>query len=393
MSDRIKAVVITKNPALTNHLAEEIRSVVDVVKTVSDHGDAYRTAMEIQPGAVFVDLTEETKKDFELIRRLTRHLAGTSVFILARKKDSDLILEGFRSGVTDYLVFPGSNGSILDAVQKAFGNADGRNGEVVALFSLKGGQGVTSLSVNLADHLCGLGGQKVLLFDLNLYRGDVGAFLNMTSTYTVFDLMKDLDRMDHNLLFSSLVHHPNGFYVLSTPEEVSDADQVNGDDVRRMLALLQRHMDYIVVDMPHDLSERSLAVLDGADTILLVTQQTVQVIKSVQRTLELFQQLSYGEEKVRIVVNRHDRKSDFTAGDLAGIFKQPIFATITNDYQSVMQAINKGRTIGMVRHKSGTNRDMRKLAGLLAGSPILERRQTGWKKTLESLFSSGTQEV
>jgi pilus assembly protein CpaE len=392
MSDRIKAVVFTKTPGLTDHLDQELRSIVDVVKTVSDHGEAYRTVMEIQPGAVFVDLTEETKKDLDLIRRISRRRADSSVFILAREKDPDLILEGFRSGVADYLVFPGSNGSILHAVQKAFGSGDARKGELIALFSLKGGQGVTSVSVNLADHLSGLPGEKVLLFDLNLYRGDVGAFLNMPSTYTVFDLIKDLDRMDHNLLFSSLAHHPNGFHVLATPEEVSDADGVSGEDVRRMLALLQRYMDYIVVDMPHDLSERSLAVLDAADTILLITQQSVPVIKSVQRVLELFQEMPYGEEKVRIVVNRHDKKSDFTAGDLAGIFKQPVFATIANDYSSVMQAINKGKPIEMVRGKSGTNRDVRKLAGLLAGSTVPERGRSGWKKSLGSLFSSTTEE-
>lgn len=387
MSDNIKGLIITENEQLSRALSEEVRPVVDILKTVEDYEVAYRTVEELQPGTVFVDLADKSDKVFEMVRRITRHLPGSPVFLLAREKDPDLILEGFRSGVTDYLVFPGSNGSVSHAVQRALGNVEGRNGELIALFSLKGGQGITSLSVNLADHLFALTGGKVLLADFNFYRGDVGVCLNMSSMYTGFDLLKDIERIDHNLLFSSLAHHPNGFYVLTSPEEISDADQVNGDDVRRMLAPLQRHMDYTVVDLPHDLSERSLAVLDAADTILLVAQQSVPVIKSVQRTLELFQELNYGEEKVRIVLNRHYGKGEFTTDDLARIFKQPVFAAITNDYRTVMQAVSKGKTVGAIRRKTGITRDFRRLAELLVGSTTSDPEETGWKKHLGSVFS------
>lgn len=387
MTDRVKGVIVTKNASLGSQLAQEIRPVVDIVRTVGNNGACLSAVKETQPGAVFVDLTEGGKADFDLIRRLIRHLPGRPVFILAREKDPDLILDGLRSGVADFLVFPGSNGSVLRAVQQALGNAEGRSGELIALFSLKGGQGVTSLSVNLADHLYRLTGEKVLLADLNLYRGDVGICLNMPPAYTGFDLIKDVDRMDHNLLFSSLSHHPNGFYVLTAPEEISDADQVSGDDVRRMLAPLLRYMDYVVVDLPHDLSERSLAVLDAADTVLLVAQQALPVIKSVQQTLEFFQELHYGEEKVRIVLNRLYKNSEFTPGDLARIFKRPVFATISNDYRSVMLAVNKGKPIGTLRQKTAISRDLRKLAGLLTGAAAPERRLSAWKRSLASLFS------
>jgi pilus assembly protein CpaE len=127
--------------------------------------------------------------------------------------------------------------------------------------------------------------------------------------------------------------------------------------------------------------------LDAADTILLIAQQTLPVIKSVQRTLELFQDLNYGEEKIRIVLNRYYEKSEFTADDLARILKQPVFAIIPNDYRSTMQAVNKGKTIKAVREKTGINRDFRRMACLLIGSAATASNETGRRKTLKSLFS------
>jgi len=389
MTDKVKGVIISSNADLSRQLAEEIRPAVDVVKEIQDRRAAYPAIREIEPGAVFVDLAENPAQALELVHRLARHLSECAIFLLAREKDPDLILQGFRSGVADYLVFPGRNGDALHAVKRALGNAAGQSGEVIALFSLKGGQGVTSLSLNLADHLVHATREKVLLADLNLYRGDVAICLNMPSTYTGFDLVKDLERMDHKLLFSSLAHHPNGFHVLPAPEEISDADQVSGDDVPRMLALLQRHMDYTVVDLPHDLSDRSLAVLDTADTILVIAQPTLPAIKSVQRTLDLFQELNYGEDKVRIVLNRQVRKSDFTTSDLASIFKQPVFATVANDYSSLMQAVNKGKTLRIARERAGINKDFRRLAGLLTGIGGSARGDGERGGVLGSLFSRG----
>jgi Flp pilus assembly CpaE family ATPase len=88
---------------------------------------------------------------------------------------------------------------------------------------------------------------------------------------------------------------------------------------------------------------------------------------------------------VRIVLNRHYRKSEFTPGDLAGIFKQPVFATVSNDYQSFMQAVNKGKTIRSVREKSVINRDLKNVAALLTG--LGDRALTGGKKKLGSIFA------
>ena len=232
---------------------------------------------------------------------------------------------------------------------------------------MKGGQGVTSIATNLADHIHTLTGDKVLLVDMNLYMGDVSVFLELPATYTPFDMLKDIERMDENLLFSSLTLHPRGFYVLTAPDEISDADQVSGEDINRILNVLGAYLDHVVIDLPHDFAERSLAVLEAADTILLLVQQSMPVIKSVQKAIELFEELGFDEKKVRIVLNRYTEKNELTPDDISYVLNWPVFARIANDFHSLTEVTNKGKTLDTARPETRVNKDMAALSVLLTG--------------------------
>ena len=382
MNDGSRAIILTENAGKGEQLANEIRPVMDSIKRIDDYVAAYSTIKESNPDAVFLFLSENTKRDIQLAHRVTGHLPDTRVFLIADENNPGIILEGLRARVTDYLVFPDSNGSLLKSVRKAMGSSNNQAGELIAVFSIKGGQGNTTISINLADHIRKITGEKVLLSDFNLYRGDIGTGLDIPSSYTGFDLIRDIKRMDKNLLFSSLYHHSKGFYVLPSPEEISDADQISPEDISSLLSLMKQYMDYTIIDMPHDLSERSLTLLDSADKILVIAQQTLPVIKSVQRTLELFEDLHYGAGKVEIVLNRNCKNDEFNSNDLVNIFKQRLLGEVTNDYQSVTQSLNRGRPVSMVKENTRLNEDFRKLAGAVTGIKTDSAGINGWKGML-----------
>ena len=386
MTSEKRAIVITDNAAKGEQLATDIRSVMGDINIVEEYENAYSRIRETRPDAVFHFLTQDTKRDMDLIRRITRHLPDIRVFIIAGENDPEIILEGLRAKVTDYLLFPSPNGALVKSVCHAMGHTEGRTGEVIAVFSLKGGQGNSTICINLADHIQNITGEKILLADLNLARGDIGPGLDVESSYTGFDLIRDNERMDKNLFFSSLHHHIRQFYVLPTPEEINDADQVSAGDMNRMLSIMTQSMDYTILDLPHDLSERSLAVLDAADRILLVARPSLPVIKSIQRILELFQDLNYSEEKVRIVLSCYSDKGDFNAKDLAGIFNQPVFATITQDQNAVIQSENRAKPLGMIKENSRINRDFERLASRITGIRADGAGGKGLKGLVEKLL-------
>lgn len=385
MAEKIKAVIIGDNGTLGNDLQRQLSLQVDFVGRFDDVGTCYTDIKALAPEAVFIHLDRDTVGGLGLARHLKNSLTGSGIFLLSGQKDPDAILEGLRIGVADFLELPASDGHILRAVQKAMGRAEagGRSGKITTVFSMKGGQGVTSLAANLTDHIQALTGDKILLVDLNLFTGDVSAFLELPSTFTPFDLIKDLDRIDEDLLFSSLTRHPRGFYFLTAPDEISDADQVNGGDISRLLRTLVIYLDHIIIDLPHDFTEKSLAAIESADTLLLLVQQSMPVIKSVQKALKLFEELGYDDNKVKVVLNRYMPKNELTIDDISYVLNWPVLAVIANDFAALTDVTNKGQTLDMMRPDTTINQDMEALAGLLTGiKPQTKPRNKGWRQTI-----------
>ncbi len=373
---------IGQKDAAAARFAEEVRPFVEITDWLPDPSQGYGAIKGSAPALVFAHLGDDPCNGLGLVKRLVKAAPGTLVFILAPHKSPDLILEAFRLGAADFLVWPVNNGEALAAVRRAVENvgAAPRPGEIYTVFSLKGGQGISTVALNLADHVQRLSGDKVLLIDLNLYLGDIGVRLNLGAPYSPFDLHKDLHRLDRDLLFSSLLKNERGFYILSCPDEISDADRLQGDDVTQMLSVLTNYLDYLIIDLPHDFSTRSLAALEAADNILLLVQQELAAVKITLRVLDFFRELGYDRNKIHLILNRYLSRSELEADDLSNILQQPVFATLANDYKAVSDSIATGKTVDLSSGNSPFNRDVKKLAAKLTGIPVRESARPLWQQ-------------
>lgn len=386
----LKGIFVGHRTEPFEDLAEELGSVVEIEGWFVDPALAHTAVKEAPPALVFVNLADDPGTGLNLVGRLVKAASTSLVFPVASNKAPDLILEAFRLGAADFLVWPGDAGEALAAVRRALAKkSSGRHaGEVYAVFSGKGGQGVTSIALNLADHIQQLSGERVLLCDLNLYAGEIGMRLELTSRYTPFDLQRDLRRLDQDLLFSSLPRHERGFYILSGPDEVSDADQIGGEEVTRMLQALSGHMDFLIVDLPHDFSPQTLAVLEASDKILLVFQQDLSAVKNTLRVLQFFRELGYGRDRIQLILNRYLKNGDLGVEDFAKIFLQPVYGTLGNDYRTLLEGINSAKTVDMVDGNSLFNRNIRELAARLTGIATLDANGPWWKRAVARCMAS-----
>lgn len=390
MAQMLKGIFVGHRTEPFEDLAEELGSVVEIEGWFVDPTLAHTAVKEAPPALVFVNLADDPGTGLNLVGRLVKAASTSLVFPVASNKAPDLILEAFRLGAADFLVWPGDAGEALAAVRRALAKkSSGRHaGEVYAVFSGKGGQGVTSIALNLADHIQQLSGERVLLCDLNLYAGEIGMRLELTSRYTPFDLQRDLRRLDQDLLFSSLPRHERGFYILSGPDEVSDADQIGGEEVTRMLQALSGHMDFLIVDLPHDFSPQTLAVLEASDKILLVFQQDLSAVKNTLRVLQFFRELGYGRDRIQLILNRYLKNGDLGVEDFAKIFLQSVYGTLGNDYRTLLEGINSAKTVDMVDGNSLFNRNIRELAARLTGIATLDANGPWWKRAVARCMAS-----
>ncbi len=384
--DRITGVVLTGNEDLGQKIVREIQPFCHIKTITKTVDDALGAVQSSRAKVLYAHLTKKTRKTgMALIRRLRRPHPEIIVFIISDSREPDLILEGFRLGIADFLPpVPDGNGWFLAALRKAMGHQEtgGRNGFVYSVFSLKGGQGTTSLTLNLADQIRLLTGDRVLLLDLNLYMGDMITLLNLSAAFTPYNLIRNLSRMDENLLFSSLTEHARGFHIIPSPQEISDAESIHRDQITAMLTLLKRHFAHIVIDLSHDFSERTLSAVEASDRVMVLVEPNLMSVKSAQQILSFFQELNYSEDRISIVLNRLDKKSILHPEDVQSVMKQPLFATISNDWSALTQAGHKGDPLGVAHSRRRITRELHQLAGRLTGMADAGARQGAFRRWL-----------
>jgi pilus assembly protein CpaE len=91
--------------------------------------------------------------------------------------------------------------------------------QIVAVFSLKGGSGKSTIAVNTAVGLAMLRQKNVVLVDADLWTGDVAVLMNVSGIFSIADLCQR-EMTEIESLKQILVKHSSGVDVLQRPQEL-----------------------------------------------------------------------------------------------------------------------------------------------------------------------------
>lgn len=279
-----------------------------------------------------------------LDREVRRH-GGVFLIGTAAQEDPELILRGMRSGIHEFIVYPPDPAELAAAVDRLMrrSHSDGPAGQTLAVYSAKGGLGTTTIAVNLAFAIARADPTgRVALVDAVTAGGDVGVLLNLRPGYDLADVARKVDQLDGELLRSFLTPTEGGVWVLRSGEDAEADDAIDGTVTTAILDHLRANFACTVVDCEHHLGERTLAALDAADRVLLVTQLNVAALRSTQRTLTLLQRLGYPDEKTQVVVNRYKSGDALSVADATQVLRREPGFKIPNDYQVASAALARG---------------------------------------------------
>ena len=321
---------------------------------------------------VVVPLHELAPVQLAELDQLVRRERFSFVIATAPRSDPELIVRGLRAGIHEFLVSPPDPSELAGAVDRLMRRAPAevRRGEVVAVYSPKGGLGTTSVAVNLADAYARThSDSRVALADLAVGGGDVRVFLNLSPAYHMGDLVKKLDRADAELFYSLLTPTQRGVWVLPGPDDPELDDELGAATIGLMIEQLRVHFALTVLDCEHHLSERTVAALDAADRILLVTQLNVPSLRGMQRTLALCRRLGYPSEKLCVLVNRYKADDMLTLKDASQVLTCDVATTLPNDYQLSSSALTQGVPVAQLSADAELSRAYARLASKLLGTP------------------------
>jgi len=344
------------------------------------------------PEIVIVGLGPAPEPAIESISTMAKDFPFLYLVALSDRTDSDLILRTIRAGAHDFLCKPVKEIDLRAAAEKASKlkatrkESGGRGGKILSVFSNKGGNGTTTIAVNLADALVRLTGKKVAVVDLVLAHGDVTMFFNVNSSYSILDLAKNAEKADYDFLHTLLVRHSSGVYILAEPPIAEDAEQISPNQVRDVLSTLRSMFDYIVIDTPHQFDERTLTALEMSDIILLVSLLNLPSLKNTQKCLELFGRLGLRDERVRLILSRYLPNDEIPKESIEGIMNTPVFFSVPNDYPTVISSINRGKLLSEVAPDKEVTRSFDRMAELLEGPEPKKAIPERKKGIMESIF-------
>jgi pilus assembly protein CpaE len=323
--------------------------------------------LRLRPAAAIVLMdAANQEKDFSLLRQLVAACPETAIISAALDASPATILGSMRSGAREFLRLPIVSAefeTVLNSVVE-FGAAgeSRRTGRMVAVFSGKGGSGVSFFATNLAVAL----NVPTVLADLNLQAGDAASFLGLETKYSLADFIRNRPRLDDALMTSLVTPHSANLALLAAPLEAHEAEDIKPEDVSEILHLLRQRYECVVLDLPHTFDPVTVAALDLADDILVVLTLDIPGIRATKRALKVFERLAYRRDKVHVVVNRWSKNIDVQLQKVEAHLGEQLIGFVPNDYRKVMDSINLGRPLVQTDPSSKITIEIRRIAALVS---------------------------
>jgi len=385
----IKVLIVDDIPETRDHLSRllGLERDLDVAGTAGTGEEAIKVAMDLRPDVIVMDINMPGMDGVQAAEIISQRLPTCPIIMMSVHGEVDQLKRAISAGAREFLVKPFSGDEFSASIRTVFereltrrtqfesslptvpaaGVTDEGDHQVIAVFSPKGGAGRTTIATNLAVALHRDTGSRVCLVDANLQFGDVGVLLNLNPKDRSIAEAVETGEPDGDIIDSVLVDHSTGIHVLLAPPSPEGADLVTPAYMRRIVEHLRIGHDFVVIDLPSGLSDLSLAVMDAADTILVLTALEITTIKNVRLFLEVTEQLEYARSKIRLVINRADAAQGIRIADVEASVRRPIDGTIVSDGRLSVLAVNRGVPFVVSHPDSVLSRDVTKLARTLAG--------------------------
>ncbi len=422
MADQIRVLIVDDIPETRDHLSKLLgfESDIEVVGAASSGREAIEMAARLTPDVVLMDINMPDMDGISATERLSAEVPTAAVVMMSVQGEADYLRRSMLAGAREFLVKPFSSDELTAsirqvytrereklsriAVQPAVAGAlaasgaatpvtaerDGDEpGRVVAVFGPKGGVGRTTLAVNLAVAAATELGQRTCLVDASFQFGDVGVLLNLNpKNKSIADLLPELEAGDELSTDTFVINHSAGIRVLLAPPSPEMAELITPIAAKRMVEALRQTHDLVVVDCMSSFNDTTLAILDLADTVLTMLSLEITSIKNIRLFLEVAEQLGYGSDKVRLVLNRADSSLGIRVADVEHSIGRRVDHTIVSDGRSVVYALNRGVPFFLSNREAQVSQDVLRLASAVVGSKPVEAGD-GAKKAAQkkSLFA------
>lgn len=292
------------------------------------------------------------------------------LFVACPGNDMALLRTAMRLGVRDVFSLPLNVDDFSFAVSRVVREDRDRRGEtgsrLISFMNTKGGSGASLIAANVALAMATQGrfGRRLLLVDFDFQFGGLPTYLSLVARDGLIKAMEFVDTLDEAALQGYVQRHESGLHLLaSAMDEIIVPEDISAERTEKLLGVIDGPYEDILVDLPHRIDASTAAILEHADLVALVAQQTVAHLHDTKRLIFLLRdRLGIALERVLLIVNRFDKKAEIRLEDFFEIFPGVGIRTIPGDYIRASESINLGIPICESAPRSPLGRSLTELA-------------------------------
>jgi pilus assembly protein CpaE len=348
-----RILIVDDEPINHELVARALEPLNVQLEFAANGNEGISKARTLKPDAIISDVMMPDISGYELTRILRREsqFADVPILILTAQSGLQDKLQAFEAGADDHLTKPFEGAELVARISVLLRRAAWRaqressqyTGRMIAVHSLRGGSGSSTLAVNLSIALASLW-SSTMLVDLMMTSGQVALMLNKTLRRTWADVAGYAPgELDIDVVNSVTDSHESGLAFIAAPTLPAEAAPLQAETVGVALRLLRQNYEYVVADLSHDFSDVTLQALDAADVILLVTAPDMASIRAAYAAMDTYTKLGYPKEKIKLVLNATFPRSGLPKEKIESALDMQ--SSIVVPYTDILfvEAINYGR--------------------------------------------------
>jgi pilus assembly protein CpaE len=363
---QVRLLVVEDMPQVANYIRSLLDSQtrVKLLEVVSDGRQVLDQIREQQPDMLIIDALMQGKLNGLQVAHDIRE-AGIDLPIIALTVAAKPISIGENMGSTRSLAMPFSGFDFMHLVQELHdeyrASAPDAFSRVYSIRGAKGGVGTTTLAYNIAAAIAAQGQYRVALIDGSLQFGDLRALLKVPEDVPSI-LQLPTTKVQKADVDEVMYRDASGAHVLLAPPRIEMAEMVIVRDLEKLISLMRRLYNVILIDTATAIDDIQLSFLDASDQMIEVVTYEHPTLYQARQLANTLTSAGYPAERIRYLVNRADSTGGLPHDAIAKeIGRKPDFEVVS-DGRLVAEANNRAQPFVTLKPDAQISKDVRKIA-------------------------------
>lgn len=166
-----------------------------------------------------------------------------------------------------------------------------KQAKVIAVTSVKGGTGKTTMTLGLAGILASKN-LKTIIVDMDLHSGAIAPSLNLHFKKDIYTLVSDY--MNHSLkdLKEYTVKYNDYLDVLAAPKDPRSVGKISAYYIDLILKKLKYKYDVVLIDTNHIIDDINLITFDNSDNIIYTITSDLIDLKNMKTMISIYKDMN-----------------------------------------------------------------------------------------------------